>query len=120
MARYGISTDLAGNVSPVIMDVQYFNLGMIYQTGIFIIMGPGYYRLTVRCYHNQSTDFSKFAQLKVDIDSKPAVSTFCKYADNGCASGIFYLEAFDTVFLEKSGERLSLGAYWNNFMIEKL
>ena len=120
MARYGISTDLSGTVSPVILDVEYFNLGMMYQTGIFIIMDPGYYRLTVQCYHNPSTDFSKFAQLKVDIDSKPAVSTFCKYADNGSASGIFYLEAFDTVFLEKSSERLSLGAYWNNFMIEKL
>ena len=121
IARYGISTDLAGLVSPVILDVEYFNLGIMYQTGIFIIMDPGYYRLTVQCYHNQNgADFSKYASLTVEIDSKPAVSTYCKYADNGSASGIFFLEAFDTVFLEKNHERLQGGARWNNFMIEKI
>ena len=121
MARYGISADLGGTVSPVILDVEYFNQGMTYQTGIFIITDPGYYRFTVQCYHNQDgADFSKYAILTVEIDSKPAVSTYCKWADNGSASGIFYLEAFDTVFLEKSNERLAGGAYRNNFMIEKI
>ena len=121
MARYGISADLGGTVSPVILDVEYFNQGMMYQTGVFIITDPGYYRFTVQCYHNQDgADFSKYAQLTVEIDSKPAVSTYCKWADNGSASGIFYLEAFDTVFLEKSNERLAGGAYRNNFMIEKM
>ena len=121
MARYGISTDLAGDVSPVIMDVEFFNTGMTYQTGIFIIMDPGYYRLTVQCYHNQNgADFSKFAHLLVEIDSRPALDTYCKYADNGSANGIFYLEALDTVFIDKSDERLAFGANYNNFMIEKL
>merc|ERR1712126_261783 len=120
-ARYGISTDLGGTISPVILDAEFFNQGMMYQTGVFIIMDPGYYRLTVQCYHNQSgNDFSKYAQLTVEIDSQPAVSTYCKWADNGSASGIFFLEAFDTVFLEKRHERLAGGAYWNNFMIEKM
>ena len=121
MARYGISTDLAGDVSPVILDVEFFNIGMMYQTGIFIIMDPGYYRLTVQCYHNQNgPDFSKFAHLLVKIDSKLAVDTYCKYAGNGSANGIFYLEAFDTVFVEKRDERLAFGQDYNNFMIEKL
>ena len=120
MARYGISADLGGTVAPVIFDVEYFNLGMMYQTGIFIIMDPGYYRITIQCYHNQNISFSKYAQLTVDIDSKDVISTYCKWADNGSTTGIFYLEAFDTVFVRKSGERLALGAFWNNFMIEKV
>ena len=62
MARYGVSADLGGTLSPVIFDVEYFNLGMMYQTGIFIIMDHGYYRFTIQCYHNQNIDFSKYAQ----------------------------------------------------------
>ena len=52
MARYGISGELSGIVSPVNLDIEYFNLGMMYQNGIFIIMDPGYYRMNLHCYHN--------------------------------------------------------------------
>ena len=123
MARYGISSDLGGSVSPVILDVEFFNIGITYHPGIFIITDPGYYRFTVQCYNKELND--QFARVKVEVDSvlskaEDAISTFCHYATAGSASGIFYLEAFDTVFLNKSGERLNGGAHWNNFMIEKV
>ena len=118
MARYGISSDLGGSVSPVILDVEFFNIEITYQTGIFIITDPGYYRFTVQCYNKELND--QFARVKVEVDSRDAISTFCKYATAGSASGIFYLKSFDTVFLNKSGERLNGGAHWNNFMIEKV
>ena len=118
MARYGISSDLGGSVSPVILDIEYFNIGITCQTGIFIITDPGYYRLTVQCYSKELND--QWSRVKVEVDSKEALSTLCKYASPGNASGIFKLEAFDTVYLHKSGERLNGGAHWNNFMIEKV
>jgi len=118
MARYGISADLSGDVSPVHMDIEYFNLGMMYQSGIFIIMDPGYYRFTLQCYHNQTHD--KWAELKAIINSSDVMGTFCMWADNGNANGIFYLEAFDTVFVQKGGEKNRGGGYNNNFLIEKI
>ena len=117
MARYGISADLSGSVSPVHMDIEFFNLGMMYQSGIFIIMDPGYYRFTLQCYHN-STD--RYAWLNVIRNSETVVATYCMWADNGNANGIFYLEAFDTVFVQKGGERTRGGGLRNNFMIEKI
>ena len=118
MARYGISADLSGTVSPVHMDVKYFNLGMMYQSGIFIIMDPGYYRFTLQCYHNQTPD--KYARLDAVINSSKVMSTYCMWADNGSTTGIFYLEAFDTVFVQKSHKKLTWGGNSNNFMIEKI
>ena len=32
MARYGISADPVGTVSPVNMDIEYSNLGMMYES----------------------------------------------------------------------------------------
>ena len=61
MARYGMSQELEGIVSPVIMDHEFFNLNMIYNAGKFIIMEPGYYRLTLQCYHNQTGFANKWA-----------------------------------------------------------
>lgn len=118
MARYGISAELSGSVSPVHMDIEYFNLGMMYQSGIFIIMDPGYYRFTLQCYHYQTED--KYASMTAAINSAGVMSTYCMWADNGSTTGIFYLEAFDTVFVAKHDEKLVGGAYWNNFMIEKI
>ena len=121
MARYGISADLSGTVSPVNLDIEYFNLGMIYQNAIFIITDPGYYRITLQCYHNQNgAQFSKYAFLKLNINNQNMLRTYCMWANNGNADGIFYLEAFDTVFVEKGGEKLFGGGYYNNFMIEKI
>ena len=118
MARYGISADLSGSVSPVHMDIEYYNLEMMYQSGIFIIMDPGYYRFTLQCYHNQTRD--NFGKLSAIINSVNVLSTCCMWGDNGNANGIFYLEAFDTVFVQNSGQKLALGQHWNNFMIEKI
>ena len=121
MARYGISAELSGSVSPVHMDIEYFNLGMMYQSGIFIIMDPGYYRFTVQCYHNQNgIDFSKYASMAVVINSIHVMRTYCMWANNGNSNGIFYLEAFDTVYIHKAGQQLKNGGFDNNFMIEKL
>ena len=120
MARYGISGELSGTVSPVNLDIEYFNLGMMYQSGIFIIVDPGYYRMNVQCYHNQNgADFSN-AALAVQINNRDMMRTYCMYANNGSVNGIFYLEAFDTVFVSKYWEKLTGGGYWNNFMIEKI
>ena len=118
MARDGISEELSGTVSPVNLDIEYFNLGMMYQSGIFIIMDPGYYRFTLQCYHNQTQD--KYAQLGAVINSKEVMGTFCMWADNGSSNGIFYLQPFDTVFVRKSNETIRWGGTWNNFMIEKI
>ena len=120
MARYGISADLSGSVSPVHMDKEYFNLGMMYQSGIFIIMEPGYYRFTLQCYHNQTGFTDRYAYLKAILNSTEVMMTFCMWADNGNANGIFYLEAFDTVFVKKGGENIRGGGLNNNFMIEKI
>ena len=121
MARYGISAELSGTVSPVNMDIEYFNLGMMYQSGTFIIMDPGYYRMTVQCYHNQNgAVFSKYAELQVLINNRQMMRTYCMWANNGNANGIFYLEAFDTVFVRKYGENFKNGGFDNNFMIEKI
>lgn len=64
----------------------------------------------------------KWSRLVVEIDWEdiPILETYCMWADNGSSTGIFYLNAFDTIHLEKSGERLAGGAYFNNFMIEKV
>ena len=118
MARYGISAELSGSVSPVHMDIEYFNHEMMYQSGIFIIMDPGYYRFTLQCYHNQTRD--KYAYLSAVINSTDVMGTHCMWADDGNANGIFYLEAFDTVFVKKAGEKIRGGGYSNNFMIEKI
>ena len=121
MARYGIRAELKGEVSPVNMDVEYFNLGMMYKSGTFIIMDPGYYRMTLQCYHNQNgAVFSKYAELQVLINNRQMMRTYCMWANNGNANGIFYLEAFDTVFVRKYGENLKNGGFDNNFMIEKI
>ena len=83
-------------------------------------MDPGYYRFTLQCYHNQSGFTDRYAQMNAVINSKDAMGTYCMWANNGSSNGIFYLEAFDTVFVRKTGERLRGGGYWNNFMLKKI
>ena len=39
MARYGIEENLSGTVSPVLFDKEFFNFNMMYNGGIFIVMG---------------------------------------------------------------------------------
>ena len=112
MARYGISTELSGTVSPVNFDIEYFNLGMMYQSGIFIIMDPGFYRFTIQCYHNQNgADFIKYASMSVTINTTDVMRTYCMWANNGNSNGIFYLEAFDTVFVHKNNQKLGNGGF---------
>ena len=84
-------------------------------------MDPGYYRMTVQCYHNHNgADFSKYAYLEVKINNQGNLLTYCMWANNGNADGIFYLEAFDTVFVRKYGEKLAGGGFDNIFLIEKI
>ena len=83
MARYGISADLSGTVSPAMLDVEFFNYGITYQPPSFIINDPGYYRFTIQCYHMQNgPDFSKYAELIVVVDFINVITTTCKWADN--------------------------------------
>ena len=103
------------------LDVKYFNTGIKYKNGFFIITDPGYYRITIQCYHNQSgPDFRYYAVLSFKAASKPLLGTCCSHANNGSSTGIFYLEAFDILSVGKSGQPLAGGAYYNNIMIEKV
>ena len=58
------------------------------------------------------------------VNSEMTIGTNCGGVDNGSATGIFHLEAFDTVYVRKWGQAISGGGqngpYWNNFMIEKV
>ena len=117
MARFATDRSNSGTVSPVIFEVEFFNLGMTYQAGIFIITDPGYYQLTAQCSHYQTSSHSRF---DVMVDSEHKLTTFGKFASDGSTTGIFYLEAFDTVFVHKTGATLDNGAVRNNFMIQKV
>ena len=144
MARYGIVENLSGTVSPVILDKEFFNFNMQYNGGIFIIMDrdprtrsaqiktvrgflmtdPGYYRFTVQCFHTQTLALGSYAIMHAYVNSVMTIGTNCHGYDNGSVTGIFYLEAFDTVYVRKMGQPISGGGqngpYWNNFMIEKV
>ena len=58
------------------------------------------------------------------VNSEMTIGTNCHGYDNGSVTGIFHLEAFDTVYVRKWGQAISGGTqngpYWNNFMIEKV
>ena len=60
MARYGLTTVPTTVLSPVIFNHRYFNLGMRYNNGIFIIDYPGYYRIDIKSYCYEGKTDSKF------------------------------------------------------------
>ena len=99
MARYGYSKDSQAPVSPVLFDHEFFNLGMRYNNGIFIIEDPGYYRIGIRSYTYEGQSDSKYVAFSVKINSVTMLAQYSRYAAAVPASAVFYLEAFDTIFV---------------------
>ena len=130
MARYGLSTVPTTSPSPVIFNHRYFNLGMRYNNGIFIIDYPGYYRIDIKSYCYEGKTDSKFVGFYLMINSKRQLTQYGRWAapsqaqrsmdsdtvflglricinfGHACppisaqGSAIFKLNAFDTVFVQ--------------------
>ena len=125
MARYGLSTVPTTILSPVIFNHRYFNLGMRYNNGIFIIDYPGYYRIDIKSYCLQGKTDSKYVGFELMINSKGQMHQYSRWAAPSQASAIFFLNAFDTVFVRMNDggsnqSTLAQGAKMNNIQIEKL
>ena len=131
MARYGITTEEEGTFSPVIFDYEFFNHRMRYNNGIFIIDNPGYYRIDIKSYTfiqgvackvEGSNCIAKYTRFGLMINSKQVLHQWSRWATAASGSGIFYLDAFDTVFVKMSdtGGILSQGETMNNIQIEKI
>ena len=103
---------------------------MRYNNGIFIIDNPGYYRIDVKSYHNSGGSLSNsYLCLHLMINSISELHQYTRWAASASDSAIFYLDAFDTVFVdikywdEYAGDRPGLtrqGATMNNIQIEKI
>ena len=119
MARYSMQAGLGGEVSPIVWDTKEFNLGMIYNGGFITIDEPGYYRVQISCY-NGSKESGVGCHLMVN--SKRILINFSRFSAVGTASGIFNLDLFDTVYVNKSWNELKFekGSAANYFSIEKL
>merc|ERR1712131_524215 len=89
MARYGLSTVPTTILSPVIFNHRYFNLGMRYNNGIFIIDYPGYYRIDIKSYCHEGKTDNKFVGFYLMINSKRELEQFSRWAAPSQASGIF-------------------------------
>ena len=85
MARYGITTEETGPLSPVIFDHEFFNHRMRYNNGIFIIDNPGYYRIDIKSYYNKqgvacrvedSLCVVKYVVFELMINSKQVLHQF--------------------------------------------
>ena len=130
MARYGLTTEESAPKSPVIFDHEFFNHRMRYNNGIFIIDNPGYYRINMKSYHNKGGSLSNsYLCLHLMINSVSELFQYTRWAASASDSAIFYLDAFDTVFVdigywsEYAGDRpgvTSKGAKMNNIQIEKI
>ena len=123
MARYGLTTVPTTVLSPVIFNHRYFNLGMRYNNGIFIIDYPGYYRIDIKSYCYEGKTDSKFVGFELMINSKRQMAQFSRWAAPTQGSAIFFLNAFDTVYVQMDRGvtgTLARGAEMNNIQIEKL
>ena len=122
MARYGLSTVPTTILSPVIFNHRYFNLGMRYNNGIFIIDDPGYYRIDIKSYCHEGKTDSTYVGFYLMINSKGHLHQYSRWAAPSQASAIYFLNAFDTVFVKMidGGGKLARGAEMNNIQIEKL
>ena len=96
---------------------------MRYNNGIFIIEIPGYYRIDIKSYCYEGKTDSKFVGFMLMINSSRKLHQFSRWAAPAQASGIFFLNAFDTVFVQMdsgSTGKLARGHEMNNIQIEKL
>ena len=123
MARYGYSKASKAPLSPVLFDNRFFNFGMRYNNGIFIIDDPGYYRIEIKSYCKDGATDSKWVGFELMINSSKKLYQFSRFAAAVPGSAIFYLDTFDTVFvgMNNGGSgTLSNGADMNDIQIEKL
>ena len=121
MARYGYSTDSVAPVSPVLFNHRFHNLGMRYNNGIFIIEDPGYYRIEIKSYTYDGKTDSKYVGFELKINSSTKLTQFSRWAAAVPVSAVFYLNAFDTVFVSMRGSgTLAGGANFNDIQIEKI
>ena len=121
MARYGYSTASEGPVSPVLFNHRFLNLGMRYNNGIFIIEDPGYYRIEIKSYTFDGKTDSKYVGFQLKINSSTRLQQYSRWAAAAPASAVFYLNAFDTVYVSMIGSgTLGGGANFNDIQIEKI
>ena len=121
MARYGYSTDSEAPVSPVLFNHRFLNLGMRYNNGIFIIEDPGYYRIEIKSYTYDGKTDSKYVGFNLMINSSRKLTQYSRWAAAAPASAVFYLNAFDTVYVAMIGNgKLAKGAGFNDIQIEKI
>ena len=147
MARYGYSSGIGQ--TPILFDHQIYNLNMRYNNGIFIIEEPGYYRIGISSYsydgktdskyvgfHAKINSLTKLSQdevtmlswsTKINVLGQPFTSklvTPVKYSRWGASvqrSAIFYLNAFDTVYVAMTGTgNLDQGENMNDIQIENI
>ena len=96
---------------------------MRYNNGIFIIDYPGYYRIDIKSYCYEGKTDSKFVGFELMINSKRQMAQFSRWAAPTQGSAIFFLNAFDTVYVQMDRGvtgTLARGAEMNNIQIEKL
>ena len=96
---------------------------MWYNNGIFIIDDPGYYRIEIKSYCLDGATDNKWVGFQLMINSSRKLNQFSRFAAAVPGSAIFYLDAFDTVFVSMDNKgvgTLSHGANMNDIQIEKL
>ena len=121
MARYGYTTDSEAPVSPVLFNHRFLNLGMRYNNGIFIIEDPGYYRIEIKSYTFDGKTDSKHVGFDLMINSSRKLTQWSRWAAAVPGSAVFYLNAFDTVYVSMRGNgKLAGGASYNDIQIEKI
>ena len=52
IGRYGVNNVGSGSVSPIVYTEKFININVEYNAGYFLVIEPGYYRLTAQCYYN--------------------------------------------------------------------
>ena len=94
---------------------------MRYNNGIFIIEDPGYYRIEIKSYTYDGKTDSKYVRFDLKINSSRRLQQYSRWAAAAPASAVFYLNAFDTVYVSMGGSgTLGGGANFNDIQIEKI
>ena len=52
IGRYGVNNVGSGIISPIVYTEKFININVEYNAGYFLVIEPGYYRLTAQCYYN--------------------------------------------------------------------
>ena len=113
-----MASPIYGTHTPIHWDIKEFNLGITYNNGIITITEPGYYRITATC---NAMEKSERIRCSTYVNASLYLDTTSAWASPGVMHGIKYLNVFDTVYFNKSGNKATQGGkYKNYFTIEKL